>query len=78
MSRASRDRLRQRRVFAILNRDLAGRVICEQCGATLATYGDRCSADLAARCQGFEAIEFAIRVAAAEIDAPAPASGTRH
>ena len=36
-----------------------GRVICK-CGATLDTYGDRCSASLEVRCDGFERIERAI------------------
>lgn len=34
-----------------------GRVICDRCGATLETYADKCTADLDARCPGFEAIE---------------------
>lgn len=32
-------------------------VICARCGATLATFADVCSADLAQECPGFEAIE---------------------
>lgn len=36
-----------------------GHVICDHCGATLATYADQCSAYLADRCPGFEAIEAA-------------------
>jgi hypothetical protein len=34
-----------------------GRVICDRCGATLATYASRCSADLADACPGFVAVE---------------------
>ena len=45
---------RQRRVEAALG---DGRVICEDCGATLATYLDLCSAPLDAQCPGFVAIE---------------------
>lgn len=37
-----------------------GRVICEDCGATLETMGDECGAPIAAVCPGFEAIEMAI------------------
>lgn len=35
-------------------------VICAQCGATLQTYGDKCSAALDVRCPGFEVIERAL------------------
>lgn len=38
---------------------LADRVICDRCGAILATYADQCSADLADACPGFMAIEAA-------------------
>jgi hypothetical protein len=31
--------------------------ICHRCGATLATYADKCSADLSDACPGFLAIE---------------------
>ena len=34
-----------------------GRVICERCGATLATFADRCTASLDDACPGFVAIE---------------------
>ena len=37
------------------------RVICERCGAKLATYADKCSAAVADPCPGFLAIEKAIR-----------------
>ena len=30
------------------------RKICDQCGATISTYGDKCSAPLDQRCQGFD------------------------
>lgn len=32
-------------------------VICARCGATYATYGEKCSADLAERCPGFNAVD---------------------
>ena len=33
--------------------------ICTRCGATLATYADKCSADLSEQCEGFHRIEAA-------------------
>ena len=36
---------------------LAGKVICDRCGATLETYAEACTAELSERCPGFEAIE---------------------
>lgn len=30
------------------------RQICHRCGASVSTYGDKCSADLDDRCEGFE------------------------
>lgn len=49
-------RLRDERAYV---EAACGGVICERCGATLATYADRCSADLADACPGFNAIEAA-------------------
>ena len=40
---------------------LAGKVICDLCGATLETYAETCTADLSERCPGFEAIENAAK-----------------
>lgn len=31
-------------------------VICARCGATFGSYADKCSADLAERCPGFNAV----------------------
>jgi hypothetical protein len=42
---------------------LGDSVICEQCGATMATYADKCSADLDVACPGFVAIEDAVKLA---------------
>jgi ribosomal protein L40E len=39
---------------------LGDRVICDRCGATLGTYQDKCRADLADKCPGFQAIEAAL------------------
>lgn len=47
---------RQARIRRVEER-LGDKVICGQCGATLATYADNCSAPLDVRCPGFEAIE---------------------
>lgn len=33
------------------------RQICDQCGATVSTYGDKCSVRLDVRCEGFENYE---------------------
>lgn len=33
------------------------RQICAQCGAAVSTYGDKCSARLDVRCEGFETYE---------------------
>jgi hypothetical protein len=52
VDRRVRDAARRGRIEA-----LADTVICERCGATVATYGDKCSAALDDRCPGFEAIE---------------------
>ena len=30
------------------------RRICDQCGANVSTYGDKCNAPLDVRCEGFE------------------------
>jgi ribosomal protein L40E len=38
---------------------LGGREICRRCGATLATYEERCAAPLDEQCEGFKAIEAA-------------------
>lgn len=38
------------------------RLICDRCGATVSTYGDRCSAALNVRCPGFEAYDDLLRL----------------
>ena len=43
------------------------RVICDLCGATLATYADKCSVRLDVQCPGFATIEQARQ--------PTPGSG---
>jgi hypothetical protein len=39
---------------------LGDAVICDRCGATMATYADDCSAPLDEACPGFLAIEQAV------------------
>jgi hypothetical protein len=56
MSR-KRDEQRRRTVAAGVERALGDKVICATCGATLATYADKCSSPLDRPCEGFEAIE---------------------
>lgn len=48
------ERLFRERAF--VEYTLGGMVIC-RCGATLATFAEKCSADLAEWCQGFDSIE---------------------
>lgn len=52
-----RDERRRRAVAAGVQQALGDKVICTTCGATLATYADKCSAPLDRPCEGFEAIE---------------------
>ena len=42
-------------------------IICSRCGASLATYADRCEADLAERCPGFNAIDLVQSAAEKEV-----------
>jgi len=48
-------RLQDERAF--VDRSLADSVICQRCHATLHTFADACTADLADVCPGFLAIE---------------------
>lgn len=67
--RVSPNRLRElrERVHALVEQRLAGRIICARCGATYRTYGDKCSADLAERCPGFEAVDVVQMAAEKEV-----------
>lgn len=56
---------------AHIERTIGAAEICARCKATLATYGDTCSAPLDERCPGFEAIERATATAPADCR-PAP------
>jgi ribosomal protein L40E len=51
------DSKQREQVVAGVEAALGNKVICNRCGATLETYGDKCSADLAEACEGFRAIE---------------------
>lgn len=53
----NRTRELRERVDALVRQRIGARVICGRCGATLATYADKCSADLDERCPGFNAID---------------------
>lgn len=37
------------------------RQICDQCGATVSSYGDRCTVRLDVRCEGYETYEMMLR-----------------
>lgn len=53
----NRRRELRERVHALVQQRLAGVVICTRCGATLATYADKCDVDLDVRCPGFNVVE---------------------
>jgi len=48
--------LRERVVMLVRQRIGPG-IICPRCQATLATYAEACTADLAERCPGFNAVD---------------------
>ena len=52
----NRQRELRERVYALVGERLTG-MICARCGCTLATYADKCEADLAEPCPGFNAVE---------------------
>jgi ribosomal protein L40E len=53
------NRIRELReqVHLLVRQRIGEGVICTLCGATLSTYADKCSVDLAVRCPGFNAID---------------------
>lgn len=57
--RRSPNRLRElhQRVHALVSQRLGHQVICTRCGATYATYADKCDVDLDVRCPGFNVID---------------------
>ena len=61
-------RLQDERAF--VERSLGDAVICRNCGATLMTYAEACTADLQELCPGFLAIEQAKKDFAAFAAAP--------
>ena len=52
--------------YLAVERKLGAGAICSRCGATLASYGEKCSASLAEACPGFVAIENALKEAEGE------------
>lgn len=57
--RKSPNRLRELReqVHRLVSQRLGDVVICTRCGAKLATYADKCEADLDERCPGFNVVD---------------------
>jgi ribosomal protein L40E len=57
--RKAPNRIRELRehVAALVRQRIGPGVICSRCQATLATYAAACTADLAERCPGFNAID---------------------
>ena len=53
----NRQRELRERALRLVEQRLAGRLICARCGATIFTYADKCKADLAERCAGFNIVE---------------------
>lgn len=45
------------RVAMLVRQRIGPGIICERCQATLSTYADRCTADLAEHCPGFNAVD---------------------
>lgn len=63
----NRAREQRERVWAIVEQKLAGKVVCVRCHATVATFADRCEADLDERCPGFEAIDIVLVAAERQV-----------
>lgn len=57
--RKSPNRVRElrERVHRLVQQRLGDVVICTRCGAKLSTYADKCEADLAERCPGFNVVD---------------------
>ncbi len=57
--RKSPNRLRElrERVQVLVRERLGDTLICTRCGARYATYSDKCEADLAERCPGFNVVD---------------------
>lgn len=53
----NRARELRERAWALVAQRLGTAAICGRCGATFATQGDRCTADLNERCPGVVAVE---------------------
>jgi len=55
--RPNRIRELRERVQELVRQRMGTGIICPQCGASYATYSDKCSADLDERCPGFNAVD---------------------
>ncbi|MEN6535694.1 MAG: hypothetical protein ABFD89_18665 [Bryobacteraceae bacterium] len=57
--RRTPNRIRELReqVQLLVRQRIGSGVICSHCGATFATYAEKCSVDLDVRCPGFNAID---------------------
>lgn len=47
----------RRRASQLTEERIGDGIICHRCHATFATFADKCTADLAERCPGFERID---------------------
>lgn len=45
------------RVQLLVRQRIGTGIICSRCGATFASYSEKCMADLAERCPGFNAVD---------------------
>jgi hypothetical protein len=63
--RKSPDRVRElkERAQELVRQQLAGRRLCDRCGATFSTYADKCAVDLDDSCPGKRAIDDATATA---------------
>lgn len=52
----NRTRELRERVAMLVRQRIGPGIICSRCQATLATYAEACTADLAERCPGFNAV----------------------
>lgn len=57
--RKAPNRIRELReqVQVLVRQRIGSGVICPRCGASYATYSEKCSADLDERCPGFNAVD---------------------
>lgn len=63
----NRSRELRERAWALVRERLGRTVICGRCGATYASYEDRCLSDLEGSCPGFRVIDAAGKAAARDV-----------